>query len=684
MSNDYRSRQERRQKQKANAKTKKDRASLVKKILLGLLLFIGAGLVAGTIAVFAIIQDAPTLKPAMLDTPFTTTFYDRNNDPIPTEFSETIERDKVDIKNVPEMMKQAVISIEDRRFYDHFGIDVRRIIGAAIDDIRKGRLAEGGSTITQQVVKRSILSPKKTFVRKIQEAWLAIQLEQHYTKDEILEMYLNKIYYGNGAYGLKTAAEVYFDTKDLSKLNLSQMALLAGLPNAPSAYDPYEHPKKAAERRNQVLEAMVETGAISEKQAQEAKAKPVTKLLAKKDEDSTPPYYGAFLEEVFKELKEQKIVTDLTQFKQGGLKIYTTVDPESQKKVYKLQHSDEIPYPDKNFDIGAALLDTKTGAIRAIGGGRDYTSFQSGTNRALDTSNIPGSNIKPILDYGPAIEFLKWPTVHPIVDEKYKYPGSDTVVGEWDGEYWGKMTIERALAWSRNVPAVKALVATTEEVGKDKVSGFVQGLGIPLKDSYYYSAALGTMNVSPLQMAGAYSAFGNKGVYHEPYAVRKVVFPNGKTVELHHEPEVAMHDYTAYMITDMLKAVVNKGTGQMADISGLPVAGKTGSTQIPDKTQEKYDISEDGYLDEWFTGYTPEFTLSVWTGYPSITDEDGNVQFIRFGEGIDATDLAKLYFKKLISDISSKDVEDWEMPDSVVKVAIEKDTRKLPSENTPE
>ncbi|HET7616828.1 MAG TPA: penicillin-binding transpeptidase domain-containing protein, partial [Bacillales bacterium] len=457
----------------------------------------------------------------------------------------------------------------------------------------------------------------------------------------------------------------------------------AGLPNAPSAYDPFNHPKKAAERRGQVLDAMVATGDITEKEAKKADTIPVKKLLTKEKEDSEPPYYGAFLQEVYKELvKERKIVSD-KQFSQGGLKIYTTVDPKAQQTAYQLQHSDEIPYPDKNFDLGAALIDTNSGAIRAIGGGRHYTSFQSGTNRAL-TPNQPGSNIKPVLDYGPAVEFLKWPTSHQIVDEKYKYPGSDTVVGEWDGDYWGSMSIRKALAWSRNVPAVKTLVATTKEVGKKKVSEFVNSLGVPLNEDYYYSAALGATDVSPLQMAGAYATFGDNGVHHKPYAVRKVVFPNGKTVEINDDPTVAMHDYTAYMITDMLKSVVDTGTGQLANISGLPVAGKTGSTQIPDKIKEKYGITEDGYLDEWFTGYTPEYTLSVWTGYPTLEDKDGNVQFIHFGDGIDPTDLAKVYFKKLMTEVSSDDVSDWKMPDSVVKASVEEDTGMLASENTPE
>ncbi|HEU5138912.1 MAG TPA: PBP1A family penicillin-binding protein [Bacillales bacterium] len=691
MSDEYRSRQERRKAQtKAQSKksNKINKGGLFKKIVLALCIVIGLGIIGGGIAVYAIIQDAPELKPALLDSPLTTTIYDKDNHKVETIFG-TQNRVKVNISDVPKTLKQAFVSIEDRRFYDHFGIDIRRIVGAAIEDIQHMAIVEGGSTITQQVIKRAILSPKQTFVRKIQEAWLAIQLEQKYSKDQILEMYINKIFFGQNAYGVKTASITYFGIKDLSKLNLSQMALLAGIPNAPTAYNPFEHPENAAERRNLVLNAMVETGAITKEQAQKASSIPVTDLLKEQDTEQTPPYYGAFIDKVYKELKDRGIVKDRTQFRQSGLKVYTTLDSKAQQKVYHLLKSDEIPFPNKYFQAGLALTDTQSGAIRAIGGGRDYTSSGSAFNFGIDSNNSPGSNIKPVLDYGPAVEYLKWSTYHQIVDEPYDYPGTDKSVGEWDGEYWGEMSIRRALAWSRNVPAVKTFHQTKEEVGEDKVRKFAESIGIPIDNLFPSSALGGGIGVSPLQMAGAYAAFGNQGVYHEPYSVRKVVFPNGKTVEFDHKPEVAMHRYTAYMITDMLKTVLNSGTGQMADIPGLPVAGKTGSTQIPDDIVEKYNIQKDGYMDEWFTGYTTQYSISVWTGYKDIdVNGDGDPEFISFepleNSNLDSTDLAKLIFKKLMMSISDEDVSDWEMPDSVKKVAIEEDSGLLPSEDTPE
>lgn len=682
MSNNYRSRQDRRKAQKKGGRKNR---GLFKKVLLIFTIIFFLILAAGSAGVLAIIYNAPDLNPEMLDSPLSSTIYDKDNNAKVSLFQKE-NRTKIDIKNVPEKMKEAVISIEDRRFHDHFGIDIRRIVGAAITDIKKGRLAEGGSTITQQVVKRVALSSQKNFSRKIQEAYLAIKLEQKYSKNQILEMYLNKIFYGNQAYGIATASKTYFGT-EVSDLNLSQMAILAGLPNAPATYDPFEHPKKSAQRRDEVLNAMVETNAISQKQADKAKSKAVKNLVVKKKQDNASEsqrLYGGLIDQVYDELVNQKGVVSENEFYQGGLKIYTTMDAKAQKQVNHLLKSDEIPYPDENFEAGISLIDTQTGAVRAIGGGRDFTTVKSGLNYGGQAKNNPGSNIKPILDYGPAIEYLQWSTYHQLVDEQgYEYPNSDKVVHEWDDEYWGEMTARRALAQSRNVPAVKTLA----EVGKDKAHGFAKNLGIDIKKPMTYSAALGSFDqgVAPLQMAGAFAAFGNQGVYHKPYTVRKVVFPDGKTIEWDHKPKDVMQDYTAYMITDMLKSVVHSGTGTMANISGLPVAGKTGSTQIPESLIDKYDIQENGITNSWFSGYTTQYSASIWTGYPSFTDDDGNPQFIHYGPSgqVGPDDLAKVIFKQLMSKVSTGDVSDFQMPDSVERLTVEKDSGKLASDNTP-
>ncbi|WP_174613194.1 PBP1A family penicillin-binding protein [Virgibacillus ihumii] len=657
MSGDYRSRMERR-KGVSNPERNKRKAVLFKKVILYCLVVMVLTILAGSIWIFSIIRNAPELSPGKLQTPFSSQIFDKDGELVTTLFKEQ-NRIKVDIQKVPDKMKRAVTSVEDRRYYQHNGIDIRRIAGALIANIQEGWGSEGGSTITQQVVKRTVLSPEKTLTRKIKEAYLAVQLEQKYSKQQILQMYLNNIYYGNGAYGIATASKTYFGIKDLSQLNVSQMALLAGLPNAPSYYDPFEYPERAADRRSDVLHAMVVTGAITKEQAEKAESVPVKQLVMKQkkvNRDQDQPY-KAFVDQVYHELVvERKIVSD-EQFYQGGLKIYTTLDSDVQKKVYRLLKSDEINYPDKQFEAGIALTDTKTGAIRAVGGGRDFLSIGD-TNYGTQEKNPPGSTFKPIIDYGPAIEYLNWSTAHRLVDEPYAY-SDGTPIHEWDGEYWGEMTIRQALAWSRNIPALK----TFQAVGTEKAAAFAGKLGIKLEKPVFESAAIGGLSsgVTPLQLAGAYAAFGNGGIYHKPYTVTKIVFQNGNEKKMDLDSAPAMHDYTAYMITDMLKTVINSGTGTAAAIPGVPVAGKTGSTNIPEHLREKYNIG-DGLLDSWFVGYTTQYSAAIWTGYPKFEDGD-SIHYIRYNG---SEDIAKEIFQKLMGSLSNPNTPDFERPDSVV------------------
>ncbi|WP_139822713.1 transglycosylase domain-containing protein [Tuberibacillus sp. Marseille-P3662] len=657
MADEYRSRMERRNGSRRARSRKKKGGGLLKKMILYCLIAVLLIIIVGSIWIFSIIQSAPELTSERLETPFSSQIYDQDGKLVTTLFKEH-NRMKVDIQDVPATMKKAVTSIEDRRFYQHSGIDIRRIFGALIANVKNGWGSEGGSTITQQVVKRTILSPEKTLPRKVKEAYLAMKLEQSYSKDKILQVYLNNIYYGNGAYGLITASKTYFGTKDLSQLNVSQMALLAGLPNAPSYYNPFQYPERAADRRNQVLHAMVQTDAISEKQAKKARAMSVEKLVKKQKDnnnDKDQPYQ-AFVDRVYHELVIEREVISDEQFYQGGLKIYTTLDMDAQKDVDQLLKSDQVNYPDEAFEAGVALIDTQTGAIRAVGGGRDFLAIGD-TNYGTEEKSPPGSTFKPIIDYGPAIEYLHWATDHTLVDEPYAY-SDETPIHEWDGEYWGSMTMRRALEWSRNIPALK----TFQAVGKEKATKFAKHLGIDLEKPIPEAAAIGGLSsgVTPLQLAGAYAAFGNEGIYHKPYSVTKIIFQNGDDKTFHHDSVRAMHDYTAYMMTDMLKTVMTSGTGAKAHLSGIPVAGKTGSTNIPNALREQYNIG-DGLLDSWFAGYTTQYTAAIWTGYPKF--KDGNkVHYIRY-DG--SEDIAKAIFKKLMTGMSDPDTPDFDRPDSV-------------------
>ena len=658
VSNNYTSRVEKRQQRK---KTNQHKRSWWKVLLLSLGITFALIVGGGAVTVAVMISDAPELKESNLQMPQSTRIYDDDGKQVDTLFQEE-NRINVSIDEVPDVMKAAIISIEDKRFYDHNGIDWRRLLGAARSNIKNGWGAEGGSTLTQQVIKRTVLTPEKTLKRKVQEAWLALKLEKKYSKDEILELYLNNVYYGHGAYGIKTAAVTYFGEEDLSQLSISQAALLAGLPNSPSATDPFKHPDKAEERRDKVLQSMVDNGFINKEEVAKAKEELVADIILKEEEkQANDNPYNAYVDAVYDQLvKEEKIVSE-EEFFQGGLEIYTHLDSDAQQATYDLLHSENIAYPDDDFEAGISLVDTETGAIKAIGGGRNFKAIRY-SNYGSNIKHHPGSTIKPILDYGPAIEHLKWSTSHILTDEPYEY-SDGTPINEWDGKYWGSVSIRRALEWSRNIPALKAFQA----VGADKAQAFAAGVGIEI-DPIYESAAIGGFDgVSPLQMAAAYAAFGNGGTYNEPSAVKKVVFPNGKEWEPDVISEKAMEDYTAYMITDMLKTVMASGTGMQANIEGIPVAGKTGSTNIDQTDREKYGIA-DGLRDSWFSGYTTEYSLTVWTGYPSMKNENGDVQYIKY----DGTqDIAKHLFRELMSEVSSPDVKDFVQPDSVISIGSE-------------
>src|SRR5690625_3847647 len=525
-SNRHNSRVERNHKQQRPKKRKhRHKWGPWKKILLSLLALFSLAIIGCGIVLAVMIHGAPELAANDLESPLSTRIYDQDGELVSTVFDQE-NRVKVKIDEVPEMVQDAVISIEDKRFRDHHGIDVRRLFGAAISNIKNGWGAEGGSTITQQVIKRTVLTSEKTLTRKVQEAWLALQLERKYSKDEILEMYLNNVYFGHGAYGIKTASTIYFDEKDLSKLNASQAALLAGMPNLPSADDPFKHPERAKERRDLVLSVMADNDVLSKQQADKGKDKQISEILKEKEkkQEANDPY-AAYSDTVYEQLVKQDEVVTEKEFYQDGREIYTHLDQKAQQNVYHLVQTEDIPYMDERFQKGLSMVDTKTGAVQPVGGARQLEAIGY-MNYGTDVENQPGSTIKPVLQYGTAIEHLNWPTSHTLSDEEYQY-SDGTPINEWDNEYWGDVSMRRALEWSRNIPALKAFQA----VGPEKAQEFAKGLGIPI-DPIYESAAIGGFDgVSPMQMAAAYAAFGNGGTYNEPNTVTEIGRSEERRVE---------------------------------------------------------------------------------------------------------------------------------------------------------
>ncbi len=672
MTEKYESRSERRRKQAANKKKQRKKKGLLKKIaLLIVFLFIAClAIGGGTFAYY--IKDAPKLDKTLLVDPIASELLDKDGNVFMTLGTE--KRDFVEYDDIPSLVKDAVLATEDIRFFKHHGIDFRRLAGAALANVSRGFGSEGGSTLSQQVVKRSFLSDEKTLKRKAQEAWLSIQLEKNYTKEQIFEMYVNKIYYSNGIHGIDTAANYYF-RKSLDELELYEVAFLAGVPQSPNNYNPYEYPERADKRKNIVLSLMHQHGKISEDEMEKAKKISVTETLIPEEENKKDTYkYDAFVDQVIREVEkfgDYNIFAD-------GLKVYTTLDPKTQEYTEKMLLTNEVvQYPDEDFQAGIVLLDTKSGEIRAIGGNRKQESKRQRNFATQLSDKHPGSTLKPIFGYGPAIEYLSWSTYEQIVDEPYTYTGG-TPINNFDNSHLGQMSIREALYRSRNIPALKAFQAA----GKDKVREFAKKLGFediePLESD---AIGGGNHNVSPLTLAGAFATFGNNGIYNEPHAVKKIVLLDGETeVKNSIEPKVAMKDSTAYMVTDMLKDVLSGkpgATGGAAAIPGLPIAGKTGTTNYSSEEKSKWNIPDAGVPDSWFAGYTTNYSIAVWTGY-----EEKKKPILK-----DQTRISRQLFKSLMQ-YASADVKtpDFKMPNSVVRVPVEKGSNpaKKPSKHTPE
>ncbi|QHW34484.1 PBP1A family penicillin-binding protein [Paenibacillus rhizovicinus] len=521
-------------------------------------------------------------------------------------------REVVDFAEIPELMRDAVIATEDQRFEKHFGIDLYSIGRALVKDVVARSAVEGGSTITQQLAKNLFLTQDKTFFRKATEASIAVAIEHKMTKDEIITMYLNRIYFGKGAYGVKAAAEYYFNT-DLKDLKLWQIATLAGIPKAPSTYNPINHADKSKDRRAIVLQLMYDQGYITKAEMDEAKAvdyKPVTHT-AKQTET-----YQAFVDYVIDEAEKVSGLQE-EQLRISGYKIYTTLNTQAQSAMEKEFEDDnnfEKSVDEQQEQAAMIIVDHRNGEIQGLVGGRDYVN--KGLNRVLEPRQ-PGSSFKPITVYGPAIETGDYSPSSILQDVKKCY-GSYCPSDSNKVKYIGPITMRQSIKESRNASAVWLL----NEIGVKTGLNFAKNLGFELDSSKDRNLAIGlgglTYGVTPFQMATAYSAFANDGKSVDLHALVKITDKEDDPVYTYNAPESeqVMKSSTAETMTDMLQGVLEKGgTGVNARID-RPVAGKTGTTQngIP-------GLSNGYNRDAWFAGYTPEWTAVVWMGYDR-TDKD--------------------------------------------------------------
>jgi penicillin-binding protein 2A len=555
--------------------------------------------------IMAATANVQTLKDGLSQS---TIIYDKDGD-IATHLS-TNRTSGIKIEQLPDHVKNAVIAIEDERFYEHNGFDLKGIARAFINNLFAFEITGGGSTITQQLTKNALLSPEQTYKRKVQELFLAVEIEKHYTKDEILEMYLNQVYFGSGAWGIGPAAKKYYN-KPIEQVTISEAAMLAGLLQSPSALDPYHNYDKAVKRRNVVLAKMKELGMITNEEYERARNEKIVLedgggSFVKRD---YPYYVDAVLDEAISEfgLTQDEILT-------RGYRIYTEMDQNLQSTLEKV-YAQNFLFPksrDRSVLVqsGAILLDPRTGGIRAVVGGRGDHVFR-GFNRATQLKAQPGSTLKPLAVYTPALEQGYKPTSM-LVDEQMAFDNYQPENSS--NTYQGEIPMYKAVENSVNVPAVWLL----DKIGLEKGLDALKRFGIPYeKQDEHLGIALGGMHkgVSPQQLAEAYSVFANEGKRTESHFITKIVGPTGKVIaERKPKTKTVTSKKVANDMTAMLLNVVETGTGQRTKLANVQIAGKTGSTQLPYE-----DIN--GTKDQWFVGYTKNLVGAVWLGYDQ-TDRD--------------------------------------------------------------
>ncbi|MCJ1779075.1 transglycosylase domain-containing protein [Mammaliicoccus sciuri] len=610
---------------------------------------------------------APAFNESALKDQLPTKIYDKNNKLVTTIYMGQ-KREHVKFDDVPDKMKDAVLATEDNRFYDHGALDYKRLSGAVMKNFTGGFGSQGASTLTQQVVKRSFLTDKKSIERKAQEAYLSYRLEQEYSKDEIFEMYLNKIYYSDGIYGSQTAAKYYFNKK-LKDLNLAETAYLAGLPQVPNQYNIYDNPEAAEKRKDTVLYLMERHGRITKKEMKEAQDTPIDKNLVKRTveerndamTDTPDNEYASYINYVKQEITQNKAFKgqSLNDIMTSGLKIYTNMDKDVQKTLQESVDNGTF-YKNKDQITGSSIVDTKTGKLVGISGGKDYKDVVD-RNQATDV-HPTGSSLKPILAYGPAIENMQYATNHKFQDES-QYNINGTIFKNYDGQGHGSVTMADALARSYNIPALKSWQETNQNAGEKAVKDFASKVNLNYKDEIGPSEVLGgsQSEFSPTQLASAFATMGNGGTYNEAKSIRKVVTQDDETIKFSSESHKAMEDYTAYMLTEMLKGTFQAyGSAYGYGINGVNVAAKTGTGTYGDQVYNEYQLPENAAKDVWITGYTPQYTMSVWMGFNKVK-KYGENSFL----GHDEQTKPQILFNEVMSEISNYDGADFERPDSV-------------------
>ncbi len=632
--------------------------------IIGVLAFIG-------FFIFIAVK-SPEFDVENLERTETTLVYDNKKNLIATLGNE--KREKITYEEMPEVLINAIIATEDSRYFQHNGLDAPRFAKATLGQLLGSSDAGGASTITMQVAKNNFTSTEaegiEGIIRKFTDIYLSMfKIEKAFTKNEILEFYVNAPYLGGSSYGVEQACQTYFG-KSASEINLAEASIIAGLFQAPSSYDPLVYPESTKERQEIVLSLMVKHGYITEEEMERALAIPIADLL--KDSGKSQNQYQDYIDFVVSEIVNN---LDLDPYVTPMI-IYTNMDSKKQLALKDVFDGKTYKWPKKTIQAGVVAIESETGKVLAVGAGRNRTGERT-LSFATDIKRQVGSTAKPLFDYAPGIEYENWSTGKIFKDKPHSYTGSSSVIVNYDGRYLGDITLRYSLADSRNVPAVKAF----QSLENKQIKKFVTTLGIePEYDSsgYIHEAhSLGAFTgSSPLRMAAAYSAFSNGGYYNEPYSVQKIILrESNEEIDFNDNEKVkAMSDSTAYMITDILKEVAID-TGVNSAVRDT-VALKTGTTNYDEETQNLYNYPSSAAPDGWIVGYTPNITMAMWTGYVEnktgiyITQSD----MVNHRNGL---------YRALAKAVFDNKTNTFKKPSSVVAVELEKGTELLPSANTP-
>jgi len=654
-------------KKKKNTKKK----MLVRRIIVSILVvcLLVVSVIAG--AVVGFVDNSMDLIAEEYNLDFTSIIYYVDSETNQAKELDRVHRNEnrvwVDIENVAENLPDAFIAIEDERFREHSGVDIKRTFGAFIQ-WAMGKDSYGGSTITQQLVKNITGDKDRSPIRKVQEIVRAMNLEKKMSKDQIIEMYMNTIYFGEGCHGVQTAANHYFGKK-ASELNLQECASLAAIVKAPSTYNPVKNPENNKDRRNVILNKMAELGMISEEERDTAKDKGIVLKVGQtstdvRNQDVKSYFVDAVIDDVIKDLMEKENLTEsdaTNRLYTGGFKIYSTYDPVVQTAIDKV-YTNTSNFPNSQVQSAMVVMDPYTGHIKGMAGGVGQKTVPRGLNRATQSERQPGSAFKPVAVYAPAVEYN-------VVTPATAVNDAPLTIGDWSpknsgDKFLGMMTVRRAIEKSQNIPAVKVLRELTPEKSFDFLTqklGFTTLVenetrnGKQVSDQNLSSALGGlTDGVTVEEMTAAYSTFINSGMYNKPVTYTKVVDANGRVIlENKVQNKRAMSEQTAYLMTNMLSGVTTRGTGTGARLSDVYTAGKTGTTN--------------SNKDRWFMGMTPNYVAGVWMGYDQPKSMSGS-------------NFCTSVFKKVMTEIHSQ-VEEKEIkvPDGVVKRTVCQDSGKIAS-----